>query len=181
MLHVCLRGQFPHFSVSCRNTRTTKILTYFSANGDVPYVTGCAGAENQQWTMKGDGTISTYDGSMCLDSKDGLGKTLQVWACTSGNTNQKWKRYNKTNINWRKHALCLQTTGTARISNGSVTPNSGEVVIDDCDLYVEASGVCLITDSGNPGTRSRNARSHLSFLCCGRLTLGVLLEWTIIG
>ena len=180
VLYVCLRGQFPHFSVSRQKTTTTKILTYFSANGDVPYASGCVGAENQLWTIKGDDTISTYDGAKCLETQNG-GGPLQVWECTPGKPFQKWRRYGQTNINWMDHPLCLQTTGTPRITDSKGTTDGVEVKFDFCNSCVEASNVCLITDSGNPGPRPRNARSRLSFLCCERLTLGVLLEWTITG
>ena len=165
-LHVCLSGQFPYFPVSRRKPTTAKILTYFSRNGGVPVVLDCSGDPSQLWTRDGD-TLSAYDGKMCLDVKDEADVTLQVWGCLPGDDNQKWGSFNVLGIEWLNHNYCLERT------------NAITVEIRDCVKCVEASNVCLITDSRKPGTRANRARFRSSFLCCERLILGVLLEWTV--
>ena len=164
--HVCLSGQFPYFPVSRRNTTATKILTYFSANGYKPVFFDCLGGESQFWSFTEDHTITAYGGKTCLDVKDGAGVALQAWECFPGNDNQKWWLYYNSTIGWLNHNRCLE-----RVPGDPIT-----VIIKDCSECVEASHVCLITDSRNPAMIFK-ARFCSSFLCCERLTVGVLLEW----
>ena len=154
MLHVCLRGQFPHFSVSRRNTTTTKILTYFSNAGDVPYLTGCGGSQNQQWTIKGDGTISTYDGRMCLDMKGGTGLFLQVWECTQDNRNQQWRGRDQGGISWWDYPICLRTTTRSRPQDGL------QLETDLCITCVEASNVTFVS-SLTPATQGQQQSKYV--------------------
>ena len=166
-LHVCLSGQFPCFPVSRRKTTTTKILTYFSNNGAVPVVIDCFPHDPSQiWTFNNSsGTLSAYDGKMCLDVKDGTGVAFQLLECVPGSDNQKWGSFFHNALSWLNHNRCLERT------------NPITVEFRDCNECVEASNVCLITDSRKPGARRTRARFRSSFLCCERLILVVLLEW----
>ena len=63
-------------------------------NGDVVEMLMCSAqrGDNQNWLLNG-GTLSVFNGTKCLDVKDGVdadGTQLQVWDCTEGDTNQQW-------------------------------------------------------------------------------------------
>ena len=138
----------------------------------------CTHDESQLWIFK-NGTLATYGGTMCLDVTDGVnsnGVFIQVWECTPGNVNQQWELViDDDNINflrWKDHGRCLRPT------YGDVIRSVNVVLLWDCSQCVETFNVCLITDSRNP-VLLMQARFRLSFLCCERLTLGVLLEWWI--
>ncbi|KAL0066350.1 hypothetical protein AAF712_006609 [Marasmius tenuissimus] len=95
---------------------------------------------NRTWVMPAVGTtgqIKTFDGTMCLDVKNGdttNGNTLQVWACSPGNPNQLWKieslgEDRKYFVRWG--GKCMQ------VKDGNLV-NKGQVGIWDCnstDMY----------------------------------------------
>ena len=61
-------------------------------NGAVVEIEQCNNLANQIWTFE-NGSVTMFNGTKCLDVKDGVkadGTLLQLWDCTSGNTNQQW-------------------------------------------------------------------------------------------
>ncbi|HJX87278.1 MAG TPA: RICIN domain-containing protein, partial [Gemmatimonadales bacterium] len=53
----------------------------------------CSDAAGQQFTMRSDGSITTYGGAMCLDASGGKGNdgdAIIIWPC-KGSTNQLWR------------------------------------------------------------------------------------------
>ena len=66
------------------------------ANGDPVVVETCTGGALQIWNFTatdGGATVSTHNGTLCLDVTNGNtadGTFTQVWACTPGDVNQNW-------------------------------------------------------------------------------------------
>ncbi|KAF9263066.1 hypothetical protein L218DRAFT_959573 [Marasmius fiardii PR-910] len=60
-------------------------------------ITGTFPNGNLDWVVPSPGStgqIKTFDGTKCLDVRDGddsNGTLLQVWSCVEGNKNQLWK------------------------------------------------------------------------------------------
>ncbi|KAG7087975.1 hypothetical protein E1B28_012015 [Marasmius oreades] len=57
------------------------------------------------------GQVTTFNGTKCLDVRDGLttnGNLVQAWSCATGNTNQLWQ-YNggSTTVSWVGQNKCL--------------------------------------------------------------------------
>ena len=137
----------PHFSASGRKTTTTKILTYFrNQNGSPVVLDNCTGSQDQEWTFRG-GTISAYNGTMCLEVPGGSnddGVKLQICGCSPTNVNQQWHWPTDTlcpmHIEWKNHQRCLDLT------DGILTSGT-EAQIWDCIGYVKAFNIRLITDS----------------------------------
>jgi hypothetical protein len=60
----------------------------------------CSDAAGQQFTMRSDGSITTYDGAMCLDASGGRGNdgdAIIIWPC-KGSTNQLWQHHSSGEI-----------------------------------------------------------------------------------
>ncbi|KAL0565791.1 hypothetical protein V5O48_016228 [Marasmius crinis-equi] len=77
------------------------------------------------------GPIKTYDGTKCLDVKDGSdanGNLLQIWTCVEGSTNQQWTRRASPSqvIEWVGKNKCID------LPSGNTTPGT-HVQIWDCD------------------------------------------------
>ena len=61
-------------------------------NGASVDIQPCHALANQAWLFTG-GTVNIFNGTKCLDVKDGVdadGTLIQLWDCTAGNTNQQW-------------------------------------------------------------------------------------------
>ena len=81
-----------------------------TANGSAVVVATCDGSSSQSWTFEG-GNLRVY-GTKCLDVPSGNttnGTKLQIWDCTTGNTNQTWTESGAT-IEWTGKGKCLDLT-----------------------------------------------------------------------
>lgn len=61
-------------------------------NGASVNIEPCQALANQAWLFTG-GAVTIFNGSKCLDVKDGVdadGTQVQIWDCVAGNTNQQW-------------------------------------------------------------------------------------------
>ncbi|KAJ7628943.1 hypothetical protein FB45DRAFT_919611 [Roridomyces roridus] len=82
-----------------------------NADGAVVEIEDCATTTSQQWTVSG-ATLQIF-GNKCLDVTNGAtadGTKMQIWTCTSGNTNQMWTLSGNT-IQWKGKSSCLDLTG----------------------------------------------------------------------
>lgn len=90
-----------------------KCMTVASnSDGAIVTLQTCNGAAEQKWTF-GDGTIKAF-GNKCLDVTDGStadGTKLQVWTCSSGNTNQRFTySFWDMTLKWTNTNMCLDLT-----------------------------------------------------------------------
>ena len=120
-------------------------------------------------------SITAYEGTMCLDVKDGVnsnGVKVQLWDCAAENTNQRWMNTKQNTLVWmnNNNDRCLDLTD-------GIIETGNQVQIWDCIECVDAFNVCLITDSRNLGVTEIKARFRSLLLYCERLTLGALLVW----
>ena len=89
-----------------------------TTNGSAVVVATCDGSASQSWAFQA-GTLRVY-GTKCLDVPSGNtanGTKLQIWDCSTGNTNQSWTDVG-TQIQWTGKGKCLDlTNGTAASGN----------------------------------------------------------------
>jgi hypothetical protein len=91
-----------------------------TANGSAVVVATCNGSASQSWTFEG-GTLRVY-GTKCLDVPSGNttnGTKMQIWDCTTGNTNQTWAQSGST-IVWTGKGKCLDLTDGVAASGTAV-------------------------------------------------------------
>lgn len=82
-------------------------------------ITGIFPDGNVNWVIPNPGTtgpIKTFDGTKCLDVRDGNssnGNSLQVWSCVEGNTNQLWtiEGSDIRSIVWAGKNKCVDVPG----------------------------------------------------------------------
>ncbi|KAF8202645.1 ricin B lectin domain-containing protein, partial [Mycena galopus ATCC 62051] len=95
---------------------TTKCLTAASnTDGAAVEIEDCVagGSTSQAWTISGS-TLQIY-GDKCLDVTGGLdadGTLLQVWTCTTADSNQQWTLSGNT-IQWSGTSECVDLTSGA--------------------------------------------------------------------
>ncbi|KAH8834757.1 carbohydrate-binding module family 13 protein [Flagelloscypha sp. PMI_526] len=84
-----------------------------NTNGAAVTISTCTGADAQKWKFEG-GSVKVF-GTKCLDVPSGTntnGQKLQIWDCTSGNTNQQWyyTPWGDNHLAWTDHGKCLDLT-----------------------------------------------------------------------
>lgn len=87
---------------------------------------GCSDVEGQRFTMRSDGSITTYDGAMCLDAsgaKGNDGDAIIIWPC-KGSTNQLWRRSSSGEI--------VGINGKCVDINGEKTADGTEIILWPC-------------------------------------------------
>lgn len=80
-----------------------------TTDGSPVTVETCNGSAQQVWNFTasaGGATVSTNNGTMCLDVTGGVnsdGTLTQVWTCTTNDVNQNW--FYTTDNRWAYHLL----------------------------------------------------------------------------
>lgn len=79
----------------------------------------CTGASAQKWTFSG-GQVKIF-GNKCLDvtnGQDANGVKLQIWTCSSTNTNQQFYYTGDYRLAWTNHGKCTDLTDGS-LANGN--------------------------------------------------------------
>lgn len=77
--------------------------------------------DGEDWIYNGS-QLTSWSGAFCLDVTDGVdadGTKLQIYECTSGNTNQEWVFNSDFTIRWKKDSdKCLDLTD-GKVTSGN--------------------------------------------------------------
>ncbi len=155
----------------------------------------CSDVEGQRFTMESDGSITTYDGAMCVDASGARGNdgdAIIIWPC-KGSTNQLWRRSSSGEI--------VGINGKCIDIKGEKTADGTEIILWPChggsnqqwDLVAVDSppaaespapdGVTLSRVSGNNQTATYGTRVAAPLVvvardASGRPVQGVSVSWT---
>ncbi|KAF8230807.1 macrofage activating glycoprotein [Tricholoma matsutake] len=83
-----------------------------NSDGSSVNIQPCTGVASQEWTFSR-GSLMIF-GNKCLDVTNGLtvdGTKLQIWTCTSGNTNQQFYYTGDNRLAWTNHGKCVDLMG----------------------------------------------------------------------
>jgi len=100
---------------------TTCLTASSNANNAAVVVKPCDSSASQAWTISG-GTLVAY-GNKCLDVTSGStanGNKMQVYTCSTGNTNQQFSITADARIAWTNKGECLDLTDGSLTSGNQV-------------------------------------------------------------
>ena len=149
----------------------------------------CSDAAGQRFTMRSDGSITTYGGAMCLDVSGGKGNdgdAIIIWLC-KGSTNQLWRLDSRGEI--------VGINGKCVDIRDGKTADGTPIILWPChatknqqwdlvalDSVPPASGVTLSTVSGDKQTATYGTKVAAPLVvvardAAGRPVPGLSVSW----